>query len=227
MEQFQSPHKPSHITESAVLKVQDEILQAVDNDQCGILLLLDLSAAFDTVDHRILLARLTDWFGIHGKAHAWFKSYVRVRMQFFAIGSSRSSSLRLNCGVPQRSVLSPILYLIYVEPLGDIMGHLNVSFYFYANDTQLYVSFKSYISGNPSRASSTLEPSARDTDIWMLCNKLKLNDNKTEMLIFHAKHRPAPLLGQLQRSHLISHLFRFCKEYWSGSEFDAFTWQAR
>ena len=60
MEQFQSPHKPSHITESAVLKVQDEILQAVDNDQCGILLLLDHSAAFYTVDHRILLARLTD-----------------------------------------------------------------------------------------------------------------------------------------------------------------------
>ena len=59
MEQVQSLHKPSHITESAVLKVQDEILQAVDNDQCGILL-LDLSAAFDTVDHRILLARLTD-----------------------------------------------------------------------------------------------------------------------------------------------------------------------
>ena len=144
-------------------------------------------------------------------------------MQFFAIGSSCSSSLRLNCGVPQRSVLSPILYLIYVEPLGDIMGHLNVSFYFYANDTQLYVSFKSYISGNPSRARSKLEPSARDIDIWMLCNKLKLNDDKTEMLIFHAKYRPAPLLGQLQRSHLISHLFRFCKEYWSGSEFDAFT----
>ena len=77
------------------------------------------------------------------------------------------------------------------------MGHLNVSFYFYANDTQLYVSFKSYISGNLSRARSTLEPSARDIDIWMLCNKLKLNDDKTEMLIFHAKHRPAPLLGQL------------------------------
>ena len=148
---------------------------------------------------------------------------MKGRMQFFAIGSSCSSSLPLNCGVPQRSVLSPILYLIYVEPLGDIMGHLNVSFYFYANDTQLYVSFKSYISGNPSRARSTLEPSARDIDIWMLCNKLKLNDDKTEMLIFHAKHRPAPLLGQLQRSHLISHLFRFCKEYWSGSEFDAFT----
>ena len=99
------------------------------------------------------------------------------------------------------------------------MRHLNVSFHFYANDTQFYVSFKSSILGNSSRARSTLEPSARDID--------KLNGDKTEMLIFHAKHRPTPLLGQLQRSHLICHLFRFCKEYWSGSEFDAFTWQAR
>ena len=144
-------------------------------------------------------------------------------MQFFAIGSSRPSILPLNCGVPQRSVLSPILYLIYVELLGDIMKHLNASFHFYANDTQVYVSFKSSISGNPSRARSTLEPSARDIDKWMLSKKLKLNDDKTEMLIFHAKHRPAPPLGQLQRSHLICHLFRFCKEYWSGSDFDAFT----
>ena len=107
------------------------------------------------------------------------------------------------------------------------MRHLNVSFHFYANDTQFYVSFKSSILGNSSRARSTLEPSARDIDKWMLCNKLKLNGDKTEMLIFHAKHRPIPLLGQLQRSHLICHLFRFCKEYWSGYEFDAFTWQAR
>ena len=85
MEQFQSAHKPSNVTESAVLKVQlDDILQAVNNDQCVILLLLDLSAAFDAVDHRILLVRLTDWSGIDGKAHAWFKSYLSGQMQFFA-----------------------------------------------------------------------------------------------------------------------------------------------
>ena len=64
MEQFQSAYKPSHSAESALLKVQDDILQVIDNDQCLILLLLDLSAAFDTVDHRISLASLTDRFGI-------------------------------------------------------------------------------------------------------------------------------------------------------------------
>ena len=194
-----------------------------------ILLLLDLSAAFDTVDHRILLARLSDWFGTDGKAHAWFKSYVSGRMQFFAIGSSRSSSLRLNCGVPQRSLLSPILYLIYVEPLGDIMGHLNVSFYFYANDTQLYVSFL------VSRLFRVIPPghalSWNPVLVILIngCCVINLNSMMIRRRCWFSmlKHRPAPLLGQLQRSHLICYLFRFCKEYWSASEFDAFTWQAR
>ena len=155
------------------------------------LLLLGLSAAFD---HRILLARLTDRFGIDGKTHNWFKSYLSGRMQFVAIGSARSSSLSLNCGVPQGSVLGPILYLLYVDPLGDVMRH-HVSFHFYADDTQLYVSFKSFISGDLSRARSTLEACAQDIDKCMLCNKLKVNDDKTELLIFHAKHHPAPLLS--------------------------------
>ena len=74
------------------------------------------------------------------------------------------------------------------------MRHHNMSFHFYADDTQLYVSFKSSISGDLSRAPSTLEACARDINKWMLCNKIKLNDDKTEML----KHRPAPLLDQLQ-----------------------------
>ena len=115
MEQFQSAYKPSHSNESALLKVQDEILHAIGNDQYVILLLPDLSAAFDTVDHCILLARLTDRFGVDDKAHDWFKSYLSGRMQFVAIGSSHSSSLPLNYGVPQGSVSGPILYLLYVD----------------------------------------------------------------------------------------------------------------
>ena len=111
MEQFQSAYKPSHSTESALLKVQDDILQVIDNDQCVILLLLDLSEAFDTVDHRVSLASFTDRLGIDGKARGWFKSYLSGRMQFVAIGSARSFSLPLNWGVPQGSILGPILYL--------------------------------------------------------------------------------------------------------------------
>ena len=159
-----------------------------------IFMLRDLSAAFDAVDHCSLLSRLTDRFGIDGKAHDWFKSYLSGRMHFVDIGSARSSSLPLNCGFSQGFVFVAILYLLYVNTLGDIMRHHNMSFHFYADDTQLYVSFKSSISGDLSRAPSTLEACARDINKWMLCNKIKLNDDKTEML----KHRPAPLLDQLQ-----------------------------
>ena len=115
-------------------------------------------------------------------------------MHFVDIGSARSSSLPLNCGFSQGFVFVAILYLLYVNTLGDIMRHHNMSFHFYADDTQLYVSFKSSISGDLSRAPSTLEACARDINKWMLCNKIKLNDDKTEML----KHRPALLLDQLQ-----------------------------
>ena len=139
MEQLQSAYKPSHSPESALWKVEDDILQAIDNDQCVILLLLDLSAVFGTVHHHILVARLTDRFGIDDKAHSWFKSYLSGQMHFAAIGSARSSSLPLNCGFPQRSVLDPILYLLYGDLLGDTMRHQNVSFHFNADDEQLYV----------------------------------------------------------------------------------------
>ena len=115
MEQFQSAYKPSHSNESALLKVQDEILHAIGNDQYVILLFPDLSAAFDTVDHCILLARLADRFGVDDKAHNGFKSYLSGQMQFFAIGSSHSFSLPLNYGVSQGSVSGPILYLLYVD----------------------------------------------------------------------------------------------------------------
>ena len=139
MEQLQSAYKPSHSPESALWKVEDDILQAIDNDQRVILLLLDLSAVFGTVHHHILLARLTDRFGIDGKAHSLFKSYLSGQMHFAAIGSARSSSLPLNWGFPQGSVLGPILYLLYGDLLGDTMRHQNVSFHFYADDEQLYV----------------------------------------------------------------------------------------
>ena len=96
--------------------------------------------AFDTADHRILLSRLTDRFGIDGKSHDWFKCYLGGCMQFVSVGSVRSSSRPLNCGVPQGSLLGPILYLLYVDPLGDIMRHHDVSFHFYG-DTVMILSF--------------------------------------------------------------------------------------
>lgn len=105
-------------------------------------------------------------------------------MQFVSVESVCSFSCPLNCGVPRGSFFSPILYLLYVDPLGDIMRHHNVSFHFYGDDSQLYVSFKSSIAIDFVRARSKLEFCARNIDKRMLCNNLKLIDDKTEMLVF-------------------------------------------
>ena len=117
-EKFQSAYKKLHSTDTALLRVQDDILRAVDRGCTVVLLLLDLSAAFDTVDHGLLLHRLTTRFGIKGKVLAWFKSYITDRSQFVSINGSNSSQSNLMFGVPQESVLCPILYLLYTSPIG-------------------------------------------------------------------------------------------------------------
>ena len=124
-EHLQSAYKANNSTETALLKVREDILQAIDHREVTCLVLLDLSVAFDTVDYRLLLNRLKHRFGVVGKAYNWIKSYLSDRTQQvvvgdIALGGATSSKSKLKQGVPQGSVLGPILFTLYISPLGDI-----------------------------------------------------------------------------------------------------------
>ena len=170
---------------------------ALDHKRSVILLLLDLSAAFDTVDHCILLSRLSSRFGIGGTALEWFRSYLSDRTQFVNVNGSTSERHVLQFGVPQGSVLGPLLYSLYTSPLSDIANKHGLSFHFYADDTQLYITFETSSLNEMELSKSKLEACVQEIDTWMLLNKLKLNREKTELLLISSLHRTRPPLLHL------------------------------
>ena len=122
-EPLQSAYKPGHSTETAILRVKNDIDHALGNRKGVLLVLLDLSAAFDTVDHSILLRRMTTYLGMSDRVQEWFKSYLSGRTQHVVVSESSSDPISLSVGVPQGSVLGPQLFSIYLLPLGKI-SHL-------------------------------------------------------------------------------------------------------
>ena len=195
---LQSAYKEHHSCETALVRVQNDILRSVDDNRCVILLLLDMSAAFDTVDHSILLKRLQSRYGISGSALAWFNSYLKDRTQFVRIGGTSTNVQELICGVPQGSVLGPLLYVLYTAPVGDIIRKHGLFFHLYADDQQLYTSF--YFEDETEMAAATrrIEMCVNDIHSWMAVNMLKLNTDKTELLYFHSRFRPRLQLNSIQ-----------------------------
>ena len=153
------------------------------------LLLLDLSAAFDTVDHEILLGRLSSRFGIKGNALDWLRSYLTDRTQLVKVDYASSTVRPLHWGVPQGSVLGPMLYLLYTSPLGDIVREHGLSFHFYADDSQLYTSFACNDTPDLMAEKQRLENCVADINLWMTANKLMLNNDKSEFLFLYFRSR--------------------------------------
>ena len=177
----QSAYRQGHSCETAVLKVQNDIFRALDQGYVVIHVMLDLSAAFDTLDHRILLHRMKNVLGIAGTTYDWFESYLSGRSQQVIINGSVSSKCNLNIGVPQGSVLGPILFNIYTLPLFDLARENDHFSHFYADDSQLYV----FCNIDDIASSFTLIESCVSVfKDWMSSNRLKLNGDKTELTVF-------------------------------------------
>ena len=133
--------------ETSLLKVKTDVIRALKNQEVACLILLDLSAAFDTIDHNTILRRLETRFDVTGTTLNWLGSYLTNRTQAITVGDpllegSRLAFVLLKSGIPQGSILGPILFTIYTAPMGDICRNNHVEFHLYADNTQIYLSFK-------------------------------------------------------------------------------------
>jgi len=150
--------------------------------------MLDPSAAFDTLHRGILLSRFENVFGISESALKWITSYLTDRFQLVVIDSEHSKPVLLKYGVPQGSVLGPKKYAMYAKPLRAIIRWHGLSYHFYADDTQLYISFKPKEDAVKAQSLSSIDNCLIDIERWMRTNMLKLNNDKTEVILFTSKH---------------------------------------
>ena len=157
-------------------------------------MLLDLSAAFDTIDHSILLSRMESVLGVKGSALQWFKSYLLGRKQRIKINDDFSENQEILWSVPQGSVLGALLFLIYIIPLAQLIRSYGLNNHGYADDTQLCLSFKKTSDSSIVKCEIlNREKCSCDISVWMSQNKLKLNNDKTEIILFGSKKHLAEL----------------------------------
>ena len=195
MTAFQLAYIKHHSTESALLNIHNDILLNMAKGSLTALTLLDLSATFDTIDHIILLDRLNGYYGISELALGWFKSYLSLRTHSVKVGSTLSHPVALQYGVPQGSVLAPILFSLYTNPVSSIIhSHSSINYHFCTDDTQLYITLSP---ANFFHSIQKLKNCLNDIQNFMLTNKLKLNPDKTEFILIGSKNNRKQLLSHI------------------------------
>ena len=186
---LQSAYRKGHSTETALLRVVNDILSNMNKEHVSILVLLDLSGAFDTIDHAILLCRLDTSFGITDAALAWFSSYLSGRSQRVLVNGERSDWHLLPFGVPQGSCLGPLLFSAYASKLFEIIKLYLPNAHTFADDTQLYLYFNPDNSLDEAEAVHAMEQCIGAIRAWMQADKLKLNENKTEVMLIGTRQQ--------------------------------------
>ena len=181
---FQSAYQKHHSTETALCRIYSDLVQNVCDGYSSVMVMLDLSAAFDTIDHDILLDDLRK-SGVSGAAISLLRSYLNGRSQSVIIGESQSESFNLLHGVPQGSVLGPILFIVYTASLSKLIDAHNIGYHMYSDDTQLYLRLT-----NVERSKCDLSSLLSDIKLWMTQRKLMLNEAKTDLIIIKGNNRP-------------------------------------
>ena len=177
---LQSAYVKSHSTETVLLSLHDRLVKSIGKQELTAVCLLDLSAAFDTIDHDILRHRLSSWFHIDGTALSWISSYLSSRTFAVSALGQLSSVQPLNFGVPQGSVLGPLLFTLYTAPLSSLISSFSVDHHLYADDTQLFISFKPQLFLQTAELLNAVFAAVAN---WMASNMLSLNPSKTEFLV--------------------------------------------
>ena len=187
--------RKKHSTNHTLIDITENIRQALDNKKfaCGVF--VDLQKAFDTVNHEILISKL-EHYGIRGIANNWFASYLNNRSQFVSILGFDSTTKPVSHGVPQGSVLGPLLFLIYINDLHGAIKHSKV--YHFADDTNLL-----NIGNSTKKMQKYVNADLKTLYKWLLANKISLNCDKTEVIFFHKPGIKVPNIKIKMNGHII------------------------
>lgn len=182
----QYAYKKDHSTETLLIKITNDLLIAADEKSATVVMLLDLSAAFDTVDHNLLLTILEKEIGIGGTVLKWFRSFLTGRSQRIRLGRVTSDVIYIKFGVPQGSVLGPVLFNLYIRSIYSCVKRLGFNILGYADDHQILKSFKAQ--SESQTLNVQLQNCFAAIKRWMNQFFLQLNDSKTQLIVFGSQN---------------------------------------